>query len=1148
MPESGGSGSVSIDVVGNFKPFTAGLQRLLSGPLKDITVPVSANTGEFTRSISAASRDANRGLASISTSKSIAELDRLGGAGGRELGRIAASSKVTSEALIGVGGAAVFAGARVLSSLKVAVDAAANLAETTSAATAVFGEAAVGDVVAFADVAAEKLGQSKRQAIDAATGFAVFGKAAGLSGQDLVRFSTDATRLASDLASFRNTTPEEAITAIGAALRGESEPIRRYGVLLDEASLRQEALRQNLISTTREALTPQQRVLAAYALILKQTGDAQGDFERTAGGLANRQRVLAAEMENLKATIGESALPAFEALAAVGQKAFGVFNALPDVVKGSVGAVAVAVGGLSVAGGAISAMVGGLRALQTLGAASGVAALGGASQTAAVAVQSLAVAENAAAVGAGRLAAATGPAAASVSGLGAAAGTAQTGLAGLGKAVGLFAVAAVGIDQLNRLARGNQGIRNFAGDISDADTIVQNFKASLDDLAGRSNKSLAERVFPNVVSGITFGAVSPLTVETLIDARTAVEGLTKRLEELRSVVGSLPAAEATRFVDEIEAAFRSAGITPTIPGVGNVIKILREDIAAAAKSGARSASDAFSQVGADVDSVSAALRVLGGNLDATRGKFGQIAAATETLFDPLFAALNALSSVDDARGAVVDARQRLADVLAGKSDGVESARQALVAANEALAEARARLPEQIAAAEDSVARAEERLAELRRAAAREARPGDFRDDTRAELAAAQRELDKARRELAEARSGRGLEDLRRRQAEAQRRLVEEQAMTGAGSRAAADAQRALDAAQRRLLQTELARERQLAELRDEIARHPDLLAAVTGKLQLMAEQGILTEEEAKRLGGELAILAAAAANLSTVNGVVKVGADATEFWKVMAPIYEALGIPLPAGAQVPAGSNPGQSLFGQLARFAPGMQQQQRPPVAASSGAAIVGVARSLIDDVARQTVAAGGVTRPPPSSGRIRRFADGGIADSMFWALESGTGGEAIVDLTRRGDAEPVLWEVARRFGFGLTAAPASGIYSETGGTLFHSRRPLAVMPMGKPEKSLPILDIAARRFGLSVVPKFADGGITRMPPPARRPFGQSDLVAELRALRAELISALRALRAQPMVGVQNVTVTGGAESVETRVRGAALAGMRQAQAELVR
>jgi hypothetical protein len=189
-----------------------------------------------------------------------------------------------------------------------AVKAASDLSETVSKVGVLFGDTAK-DIEQFADGAATSLGQTKQQALDAAATFATFGKSAGLSGQDLGKFSTDFVKLASDLASFNNTTPEQAINAIGSALRGEAEPLRAYGVLLDDASLRQSALSLGIINTTKNALTPQQKVLAAQALIYEQTGAAQGDFERTSDGLANKTRILTAQLENAKVTIGEALLP-----------------------------------------------------------------------------------------------------------------------------------------------------------------------------------------------------------------------------------------------------------------------------------------------------------------------------------------------------------------------------------------------------------------------------------------------------------------------------------------------------------------------------------------------------------------------------------------------------------------------------------------------------------------------------------------------------------------------------------------------------------------------------------------------------------------------------------------------------------------------
>jgi hypothetical protein len=189
-----------------------------------------------------------------------------------------------------------------------AVKAASDLGETISKVNVLFGKSAK-DIEKFADGAAASLGQTKQQALDAAATFATFGKSAGLSGENLSKFSIDFVKLSSDLASFNNTSPEQAINAIGSALRGEAEPLRQYGVLLDDASLRQAALELGIISTTKNALTPQQKVLAAQALIYQQTSAAQGDFERTSDGLANKTRILTAQLENAKTTIGQALLP-----------------------------------------------------------------------------------------------------------------------------------------------------------------------------------------------------------------------------------------------------------------------------------------------------------------------------------------------------------------------------------------------------------------------------------------------------------------------------------------------------------------------------------------------------------------------------------------------------------------------------------------------------------------------------------------------------------------------------------------------------------------------------------------------------------------------------------------------------------------------
>jgi hypothetical protein len=188
-----------------------------------------------------------------------------------------------------------------------AIQSASDLAEATSATEQIFGDAAEA-VLRFADGAAEAFGQSKQSALEGAQVFGTFGKAAGLAGADLSDFTTGLLELSSDISSFRNASPEEVIEAIGAGLRGESEPLRRFGVLLDDATLKAEAMALGIYSGNKP-LTQQQKILAAEAAIYRQTGDAQGDFARTSDGLANSTRILQARMSNIVATLGERLLP-----------------------------------------------------------------------------------------------------------------------------------------------------------------------------------------------------------------------------------------------------------------------------------------------------------------------------------------------------------------------------------------------------------------------------------------------------------------------------------------------------------------------------------------------------------------------------------------------------------------------------------------------------------------------------------------------------------------------------------------------------------------------------------------------------------------------------------------------------------------------
>lgn len=210
----------------------------------------------------------------------------------------------------GLGGviAGVLAGAAVVDQIRDTIDAASDLAESTSKVQVVFGDAA-GSVLAFAEGAATAFGQSTRQALEATGTFGNLLRAVGLSEEQAAEFSTTMAGLASDLASFNNTSVDDALNALRSGLVGETEPLKRFGVNLNEATLRAEALALGLEVGTG-TLSSATKAQAAYSLILKQTSLAQGDFARTAGGLANQQRILTAQIDNLRSRIGQALLPA----------------------------------------------------------------------------------------------------------------------------------------------------------------------------------------------------------------------------------------------------------------------------------------------------------------------------------------------------------------------------------------------------------------------------------------------------------------------------------------------------------------------------------------------------------------------------------------------------------------------------------------------------------------------------------------------------------------------------------------------------------------------------------------------------------------------------------------------------------------------
>jgi hypothetical protein len=204
-----------------------------------------------------------------------------------------------------IAGGAIVAGTAILGK---AVQSASNFEAEFEGVNQVFGEAAK-SVQRFAEQAAQSAGLSSTEALQASKTFGLFATGAGLGVQEAAKFSTEMVQLAGDLGSFNDVPTADALAAIQSGLMGQAEPLRKFGVFLDDASLKN-ALFESTGEKVSGTLSTQQKMMGAYAAILGQTTLQQGDFVKYQDTLGNQLKTISTEFENLTKDIGLMLIPA----------------------------------------------------------------------------------------------------------------------------------------------------------------------------------------------------------------------------------------------------------------------------------------------------------------------------------------------------------------------------------------------------------------------------------------------------------------------------------------------------------------------------------------------------------------------------------------------------------------------------------------------------------------------------------------------------------------------------------------------------------------------------------------------------------------------------------------------------------------------
>jgi len=221
-----------------------------------------------------------------------------------------------------------FAAREIVNFGKEAIGAASDLAESANAVAVTFGDAASG-IMKLGEEASKTVGLSAKDFNAFAVQFAGFTQQLTTADQDIVDVTDTLTTRIADFASVMNLDIPDAATKFRQALSGETEGMKQFGIDVSAAAVQSYAL-ANGITDSAASMTEAEKVQARYGLIMEETAKMSGDFANTSDGLANQQRILAAEMENVKATVGQAMVPALQAVMGAVGPVVDAFTALPD--------------------------------------------------------------------------------------------------------------------------------------------------------------------------------------------------------------------------------------------------------------------------------------------------------------------------------------------------------------------------------------------------------------------------------------------------------------------------------------------------------------------------------------------------------------------------------------------------------------------------------------------------------------------------------------------------------------------------------------------------------------------------------------------------------------------------------------------------
>lgn len=194
--------------------------------------------------------------------------------------------------------------------LKSAMDYSSNLTEVQNVVDVGFGKYK-SKIEDLAKTSIQDYGMSELTAKQIAGRFQAMGTAVGFSQKKMSGMSVELTKLSADMASFYNEDQEKIAKSMQSVFTGTTQPLRKYGIDLTQATLEEWAHKQGVDANVK-SMSQAEKTMLRYQYVISQTGAAQGDFSRTSNTWANQTRMLQQNFQQLGSTIGQIAINAFK--------------------------------------------------------------------------------------------------------------------------------------------------------------------------------------------------------------------------------------------------------------------------------------------------------------------------------------------------------------------------------------------------------------------------------------------------------------------------------------------------------------------------------------------------------------------------------------------------------------------------------------------------------------------------------------------------------------------------------------------------------------------------------------------------------------------------------------------------------------------